>query len=60
MAEEIRNMTPLEFIKRPAAYARGYENIPTEAQNHGKSFVGNTTVRRQMSRTDAELYCRNC
>ena len=25
-------MDPIEIMKRPAAYASGYENTPTEAQ----------------------------
>lgn len=31
-------MNPLEIIKRQAAYASGYKNIPTEAQNHAKQL----------------------
>ena len=27
------NKNPLEIIKRPVAYASGYENIPTKAQD---------------------------
>lgn len=31
-------MTPLEIMKRQAAYARGYENTPVEAQNRAKQL----------------------
>ena len=31
-------MTPLDFIKSQAAYASGYENIPTEAQTRAKKL----------------------
>ena len=31
-------MNPLEIIKRQAAYASGYKNIHTEAQNHAKQL----------------------
>lgn len=33
------SMEPIEIMKRPAAYASGYENTPTEAQGRyaGKS-----------------------
>ena len=31
-------MNSLEIIKRQAAYASGYKNIPTEAQNHAKQL----------------------
>lgn len=32
------NKNPLEIIKRPAAYASGYENIPTKAQDRAKQL----------------------
>ena len=31
-------MNPLEIMKRPAAYASGYENIPTMEQNRAKQL----------------------
>lgn len=31
-------MKPIEIMKRPAAYASGYENIPTEAQARAKQL----------------------
>ena len=34
----MENKNPLEIIKRPAAYASGYENIPTEAQDRAKQL----------------------
>ena len=50
----MENKNPLEIIKRPAAYASGYENIPTEAQDRAKQLCW------EYNRTDAELYYRNC
>ncbi len=32
------NKNPLEIIKRPVAYASGYENIPTKAQDRAKQL----------------------
>lgn len=31
-------MTPLDIMKQPAAYANGYEKMPSEAQNHAKQL----------------------
>ena len=31
-------MNPLEIMKRPASYASGYENTPTEAGNYAKQL----------------------
>ena len=31
-------MEPIEIMKHQAAYANGYENIPTEAQNRAKQL----------------------
>lgn len=31
-------MDPIEIMKRPAAYASGYENTPTEAQVRAKQL----------------------
>lgn len=36
--KENMNMEPIEIMKRQAAYANGYENIPTEAQNRAKQL----------------------
>ena len=32
------NKNPLKIIKRPVAYASGYENIPTKAQDRAKQL----------------------
>ena len=31
-------MNPIEIMKRPAVYASGYENTPSEAQNRAKQL----------------------
>lgn len=54
------NKNPLESIKRPGAYASGYENIPTRHRIEQNSFVGNIIVQLQMRKTDAEPYYKNC
>lgn len=38
LGKENTNINPLEIMKRPAAYASGYENTPTKEQNRAKQL----------------------
>ena len=44
-------MTPIDLMKRPAAYACGYENAPAEAQRRAKQLCW---AYNQTSPEDAE------
>lgn len=51
------NKNPLKIIKRPVAYARGYENIPTKAQDRAKQLCWeyNRTAPNEKNRRRAIL-----
>lgn len=50
-------MNVIDIMKRPAAYASGYENIPGEEQNRANSFAGNITGQlRRNSRSGGKSY----
>lgn len=51
------NKNPLEIIKRPVAYASGYENIPTKAQDRAKQLCWeyNRTAPNEKNRRRAIL-----
>ena len=47
-------MKPIEIMKRPAAYASGYENIPTEAQARAKEVLNRSDQDLKRRREAAE------
>lgn len=51
------NKNPLKIIKRPVAYASGYENIPTKAQDRAKQLCWeyNRTAPNEKNRRRAIL-----
>ena len=50
-------MNVIDIMKRPAAYASGYENIPGEEQNRAKQLAGNITGQlRRNSRSGGKSY----
>lgn len=51
------NKNPLEIIKRPVAYASGYENIPTKAQDRAKQLCWeyNRTAPNEKKQTQSHI-----
>ena len=49
-------MNVIDIMKRPAAYASGYENIPGEEQN---SFAGNIIERLRVNSRSGARSCRS-
>ena len=55
-------MNVIDIMKRPAAYASGYENIPGEEQNRAKQLCWeyNRTAPKERLRVNSRSGARSC
>lgn len=53
-------MDPIEIMKRPAAYASGYENTPTEAQARAKQLCWEYNRTAPNETESAAPFCSSC
>ena len=58
--KEQNSMNPLDIIKKPAAYANGYENTPTAAQAHAKQLCWEYNRTAPNEQEKRRSICRPC